>query len=168
MLYPLDRLPTVPGSTEPEKWKTRTTLTGGERDEIQCAYLWLQAYTNSTTEALPPPSPQPTYAELWYMLMYFQQIQILVNAFPSSLDHLVAAHAARYLAAIEGELPRGARALSFCEVRGWRVPTGAVARCAAAFAQQPPPPAVTPPFGPTASSAGGGELAAYVSKMELL
>lgn len=111
MLYPLDSLPTL-------------MLTANQREEVQCAYLWLQTY--STTEALPPPSPQPTHAELWYMLKYFHQIQILVNTLPSNFQFIVDAHAARYSAAVEGELPGSARCLSFEEVRGWHVPVASV------------------------------------------
>ena len=169
MLYPLDRLPivpVVPPSNERDNnhvGRRRTTLTATERDDLQCAYLWLQAYSSSATTALPPPSPQPTYAELYYMLQYFHQIQILVNTFPIGLGHLVEAHAARYRCAVECELPRGARALTFREVREWpvTVPIAVVGRWAAAHAP-PPPPALTPPLG--ASSAG---LAAYVAAMEL-
>ncbi len=163
MLYPLDRLPIVPVLAEPESSKTRTTLTADERDEIQCVYLWLQAY--STAEAVPPPSPQPTYAELWFMLKYFRQIQLLVGSLPPWCDHIVTAHAARYLVAVGGELPRGARTLSFSEVCRWHAPSGVVGRCAAALAP-PALTAMTPPFGPASVSAVGG-LSAYVAAMEL-
>jgi hypothetical protein len=175
MLYPLDRLPivpVVPPSNERDNddnhvRRRRTTLTADERDGIQCVYLWLQAY--STVDVLPPPSPQPTYAELWFILKYFRKLQLQVDSEPPWCEHIVAAHAARYLAAVEGELPRGACAYSFREMGYWPAPYGIVGNCAAALAP-PSLPAVTPPFGPTASSsfsAGENELAAHVAAMEL-
>jgi hypothetical protein len=172
MLYPLDRLPivpVVPPSNERDNnhvRRMRTTLTATERDDLQCAYLWLQAYS-SATAALPPPSPQPTYAELFYMLQYFHQIQILVGALPSCFEHIITAHAERYAAAVEGELPRGARSLTYYGVlRAYTPPIHVALACADALA--PLLPAVTPPFGPMvyAEEEEVG-LAASVASMEL-
>jgi hypothetical protein len=177
MLYPLDRLPivpVVPPSNERDNnhvGRRRTTLTATERDDLQCAYLWLQAYNCSATMALPPPSPQPTYAELYYMLQYFHQIQILVGTLPSCFDQIVIAHAERYAAAVEVELPRGARSLTYYGVlRVYTPPTHVALACADALAP-PSLPAVTPPLGPMVyaeeEEEEGGGLAASVASMEL-
>ena len=134
MLYPLDQLP--------------MSMTPGERDAIQCAHLWLHSY--SVSEALPPPSSQPTYLELWYMLKYFQQIQIFVNTLPSNFDAILGAHAIRYTESMTTHMPAGARCLSYREVRQWpvAVPLALIASYANAAA------------GLDSGSGGGGAVAA--------
>jgi hypothetical protein len=128
MLYPLEHL-RVFVDDDDQVWG----LTPEDRHAIQCAHLWLRAYT-CPAEAHPPPSPRPTYTDLWYMLKYFQQIQILVNTLPSNFDHILDAHAQRYAALLathyssHADLPH----LSYRDVREWPVvlPLAIASRCA--------------------------------------
>jgi hypothetical protein len=132
MLYPLEHLPiTVDDDGIPQ------TITASDRCAIQCAHLWLRTY--SVAEPHPPPSPLPSYTELWYMLKYFQQIQILVNSLSSNYDFIIDAHAARY-AELLGTYIMPTPALSYREVREWgvTVPLAVVARCARATPRQEP------------------------------
>ena len=87
MLYPIEKLP--------------TTFTVEDVRKLQCAFLWLQTYNH---EERIPQSTTPSYSELFFMLKYFQQIQILVNSLPSCYDHITVEHAKRYNAAVSREL----------------------------------------------------------------
>jgi hypothetical protein len=66
-------------------------LSQDEKALLQCAYIWVHTYDAST-----PPSQAPSYAELWYMLQYLQQLQIFVHGVSSHFTPPVDSHCMRY------------------------------------------------------------------------
>jgi hypothetical protein len=81
MPIPLDQLP----------------LGADEKSILQCAFVWLQ--THDTGVSLPL-SRAASYSELWYMLQYLEQIQMLIrNLCRLQFNAFVDEHKARYEAA---------------------------------------------------------------------
>jgi hypothetical protein len=115
MLYPIEELQTDFFASE-------------DVQRIQCAFIWLQTFR---PEEIIPKSSTPSYSELWFMLKYFQQIQILVNSLPSCYDHMVNEHAMRYNDAVSLEFEKGS--MTFLDLRffDFSVLISAVSGCAA-------------------------------------
>ena len=88
-LYPLAKLPTF----------GQERLTEEDKTMLQCAYIWLQTYDSSG-----PSSATASYAELWFMLQYMMQLQILYRDVCRMMPGFVEEHRKRYVAAA-GTLP---------------------------------------------------------------
>ncbi len=85
-LYPLAKLPTF----------EQQSLTDDDRTLLQCAYIWLQTYDRG---GLAPPSAAASYSELWFMLQYMMQLQILYRDLCRIMPAYVEEHRERYAAA---------------------------------------------------------------------
>ena len=69
-------------------------LSADEKSILQCAFVWLQTHD---TAVLLPLSHTASYSELWYLLQYLQQIQMLIrNLCRMRFNAFVDAHKARY------------------------------------------------------------------------
>jgi hypothetical protein len=90
-LYPLAKLPTL----------GHGSLSADERTRLQCAYIWVQTHG---TCGPAPPSATASYSELWFMLQYLEQLQILCKSLLTMMPDYVDAHKSRYAAAA-GALP---------------------------------------------------------------
>ena len=90
-LYPLAKLPTF----------GQERLTEEDKTMLQCAYIWLQTY-DSRGES--PPSATASYSELWFMLQYMMQLQILYKDIYHMMPFFVEEHRKRYVTAA-GTLP---------------------------------------------------------------
>ena len=90
-LYPLAKLPTF----------GQERLTEEDRTMLQCAYIWLHTYDSSGSA---PPSASASYSELWFMMQYMMQLQILYRDVCRVMPGFVEDHRKRYIAAA-GTLP---------------------------------------------------------------
>ncbi len=90
-LYPLAKLPTL----------GQERLTEEDRTILQCAYIWLHTYDSRDSA---PPSATASYSELWYMVQYMMQLQILYRDVCRIMPIFVEDHRRRYIAAA-GTLP---------------------------------------------------------------
>jgi hypothetical protein len=118
MLYPVDKLPSGVG-----------TLTAEDFRIIQFAFIWLQTY--DPNEAIHP-SSMPSYNELWFMLKYFHQIQILVNTMPSCFSHVKKDHETRYIQTVSREFGE-CESMTYLDIRNFDFSAliAAVSGCAA-------------------------------------
>jgi hypothetical protein len=94
--YPFELLADLGRRLEPAINTKKRRLSPVEVDTratIQAAYVWIQNYSES--EKVPHTST-PSYAELWYMLKYCMQIQMLLRSLPASFDHIKEAHKSRF------------------------------------------------------------------------
>jgi hypothetical protein len=92
-LYPLAKLPTLASGQE--------RLTADDRTLLQCAYIWVQTYGTCGPS---PPSATASYSELWFMLQYLEQLQILCVNLCHMMPDYVEHHRIRYEANV-GTLP---------------------------------------------------------------
>jgi hypothetical protein len=99
--YPTEKLPSLGFGQHIPHNTSRVgarPLSQDEKALLQCAYVWVQTYNTET-----PPSHTPSYAELWYLLQYLQQLQIFVHCIFHAAGHRppppVAEHNRRYNAA---------------------------------------------------------------------
>ena len=90
-LYPLAKLPTI----------GQERLTEEDRTMLQCAYIWLHTYDS---RGAAPPSATASYSELWFMVQYMMQLQILYRDVCRIMPFYVEDHRKRYIAAA-GTLP---------------------------------------------------------------
>jgi hypothetical protein len=88
-LYPRSTLPTF----------EQQSLTADDWTMLQCAYIWLRTYD---TRGTMPPTATASYSELWFMLQYMMQLQILYRDICRIMPAYVDAHRARYTAAAGG------------------------------------------------------------------
>ncbi len=95
--YPTEKLPSLGfGQHIPHNMSRvgARPLSQDEKTLLQCAYVWVQTYN---TDA--PPSHTPSYAKLWYLLQYLQQLQNFVHCISPQFTPPVAEHNRRYDAA---------------------------------------------------------------------
>jgi hypothetical protein len=95
MRYSFELLPNLglSTSTNPQTLTAAPQLSSSEINSLQCAYIWLQTYTERSSI---PCSLNPSYSELWFILKYFIQIQSTVRSMSSSFASLMEAHSHRY------------------------------------------------------------------------
>jgi hypothetical protein len=84
-MYPLARLPTF----------GKELLTEEDRTMLQGAYMWL--YTYDSRGAMPM-SATASYSELWFMVQYMMQLQILYRDVCRIMPGFVEDHRKRYIA----------------------------------------------------------------------
>ena len=89
-LYPMEKLQTL----------GQQSLSDEDKALLQCAYIWVQTYN---TGGPAPPSATASYSELWFILQFLGQLQIVCKDLCHMMPDFVENHKARYNASV-GEL----------------------------------------------------------------
>ena len=97
-LYPFATLPDMGLQLSHGTDTHARKLSEDEIATLQSIYVWLCTYSSSE---LVPSTTTPSYSELYFVLKYFNQIQLLLRSLPNSFDHIKAEHKARFDAEIE-------------------------------------------------------------------